>query len=141
MADQYGKVEKEYKGPGHTFYFTPDWSADGTKIAFSDTHYNIWYIDLGTGVFTKVDTDRYAHPNRTMNPKWSPDSRYIVYPKQQDSHFKSVFVYDTETQQKHQVVDGLADVVTPVFDQGGEYLYYLASTDYGLASGLSLIHI
>jgi len=33
------------------------------------------------------------------------------------------------------VVDGLADVITPVFDQGGEYLYYLASTDYGLASG------
>ncbi len=135
IADQYGKVEKEYSGPGNTFYFVPDWSADGSKIAFSDTHYNIWYIDLGTGIFTKVDTDRYAHPNRTMNPKWSPDSRYIVYPKQQDSHFKSVFIYDTETKQKHHVVDGLADVVTPVFDQSGEYLYYLASTDYGLASG------
>jgi len=33
------------------------------------------------------------------------------------------------------VTDGLADVVTPVFDQSGAYLYYLASTDYGLASG------
>ncbi len=26
-------------------------------------------------------------------------------------------------------------MVTPVFDQSGQYLYYLASTDYGLASG------
>jgi len=51
------------------------------------------------------------------------------------SHFKAAFIHDTETKTTHQVTQGLADIVTPVFDQSGDYLYYLASTDYGLASG------
>ncbi len=135
IADQYGAIEKELEAPGHTFYFIPDWSPDGKMIAFSDTHYNIWYVDIASGIFTKVDTDGYAHPNRTMNPRWSPDSRYIAYPKQQNSHFKSIFIYDTKTKEIHQVTDGLSDIVTPIFDQSGAHLYYLASTDYGLASG------
>jgi len=135
LADQYGEVIKRLSVPSKTFYFQPDWSADGSKIAFTDTHYNIWYVNLDTEKFTKVDTDGYAHPNRTMNPFWSPDSRYLTYTKQQKSHFKAAFIYDTETEEAYQVTDGLADIVTPVFDQSGEYLYYLGSTDYGLASG------
>ena len=70
-----------------------------------------------------------------MNPVWSPDSRYLAYAKQQESHFKSVFIYDCMTKQTTQITDGLADITDPIFDPSGEYLYYLASTDYGLASG------
>ncbi|MFT4567257.1 MAG: tricorn protease [Saprospiraceae bacterium] len=135
IANQYGVISKRMAVPSQTFYFRPDWSADGSKIVFTDTHYNMWFVDLETEEFTKVDTDGYAHPNRTMNPIWSPDSRYLTYVKQQKSHFKAVFIYDTGTKSTHQVTDGIADVVTPIFDQSGEYLYYLGSTDYGLASG------
>ena len=135
VADQYGKVQKNLVVPSNTYYFQPDWSADGKKIAFTDTHYNIWYVDISSGIFTKVDTDGYAHPNRSMNPVWSPDSRYITYAKQQISHFKAIFIYDTETSTIHQISDSLADAIDPVFDQSGEYLYFLASTDYGLSSG------
>ncbi len=135
ISDQYGKVEKTIGLPSGTFYFRPEWSPDGKKIAFTDTDYNIWMVTIESGVSDQIDTDRYAHPNRTMNPVWSPSSRYIAYAKQQESHFKSLFIYDTETRTVHQVTDGLADVITPVFDQNGEHLYYLASTDYGLNSG------
>lgn len=135
IADQYGKELKRTKGPSSSFYFTPDWSADGEKIAFTDTHYNIWYYRITSSTFVKVDTDRYAHPNRSMNPVWSPDSRYLAYAKQQESHFKSIFVFDSMTKQVTQITDGLADITDPIFDPSGEYLYYLASTDYGLASG------
>ena len=135
LADQYGLVEKRVPIPVGTFYFTPDWSPDGDKIAFTDTDYNIWYVTLETGKVTKVDTDRFAHPNRTMNPVWSPDSRYLAYAKQQISHFKSLYIFDSKDEKVHQIVDGLADIVSPVFDQSGEYIYYLASTDYGLTSG------
>ena len=135
IADQYGDIQKRLAIPSQTFYFGPDWSADGEKIVFTDTHYTIWYADLKSGQFTKVDADNFAHPNRTLNPKWSPDSRYITYVKQQTTHFKAAHIYDTRTSTSHQVTDGLADVVTPIFDQSGKYLYYLASTDYGLASG------
>ena len=135
IADQFGEKIKELSIPAGTFYFTPDWSPDGASLAFSDTDYNIWVVDIETGTSKKIDTDSYAHPNRTMNPQWSPDSRYVAYVKQQNSHFKSVFVYDNELSITQQITQGLADIATPIWDQNGDYLYYLASTDYGLASG------
>jgi tricorn protease len=35
----------------------------------------------------------------------------------------------------HQVTDGLADSISPAFDAGGKYLYFLASTNYGPSTG------
>ncbi|MEQ8477905.1 PDZ domain-containing protein [Fulvivirga sp.] len=135
VADQFGKNQKSYSLENPTFYFRPDWSPDGNSIAYTDTDYNIWMITLADGKVKKVDTDRYAHPNRTMNPVWSPDSRFIAYEKQLDSHFKAIFIYDTQTSKATQVSDGLADAISPTWDQSGEYLYFLASTDYGLNTG------
>jgi tricorn protease len=135
LADQYGSIEKTYSLPDPTFYFTPDWSPDGSKIAFTDTDYNIWYVDLESSAVQKVDTDRYAHPNRSMNPIWSPDSKWIAYAKQQDSHFKAAFIYSVTNNTTHKVSDPLADILSPVWDESGKYLYILASTDYGLNSG------
>ena len=134
-ADQYGNNKRAYPLPNQTFYFTPRWSADGNHLAYHDTDYNVWFINLTSGVATMVDTDRYAHPNRTLDPVWSPDSKWIAYARQLDSHFKAVFVYNIETKQRLQLTDGLADAISPQWDATGKYLYFLASTDYGLASG------
>ncbi|WNB18644.1 S41 family peptidase [Marivirga arenosa] len=135
VASQFGENKKSYPLKNPTFYFTPDWSPDGKHISYTDTDYNLWYINIENGAVKKVDTDGYAHPNRTMNPNWSPDSRYIAYEKQQDSHFKAIFIYDIQTGKATQVSDPLADATSPVWDQSGDYLYFLASTDYGLNSG------
>lgn len=135
VADQDGGNQKSYPLPDPTFYFQPDWSPDGQYIAYSDTDYNIWGINLATGSTEKVATDRYAHPNRTMNPVWSPDSKWIAYPRQLDSHFKAIFAYNINAKKTVQLTDGMADAISPVWDENGKYLYFLASTDYGLQSG------
>jgi tricorn protease len=134
-ADQNGEKLRVYPLPNHTFYYTPDWSKDSKHLTYTDTDYNIWFIDLISGVAKVVDTDTYAHPNRTLNPVWSPDSKWIAYVKQLDSHFKAIFVYNISTGQKLQLTDGMADAISPQWDENGKYLYFLASTDYGLASG------
>ncbi len=135
VADQMGQNRRSYPLPNPTFYFTPNWSPDGRYIAYTDTDYNIWIVDLDSGEATKAATDRYAHPNRAMNPVWAPDSRWIVYARQLESHFKAAFAYNHETGETIQLTDGMADVITPVWDQSGDYLYLLASTDYGLNTG------
>ena len=135
VADQNGANLKTYPLPNPTFYFQPDWSPNGSYIAYSDTDYNIWVVNLSTGKVEKVATDRYAHPNRTMNPIWSPDSQWIAYPRQLESHFKALFAYNINTKQSLQLTDGMADVISPVWDENGKYLYFLGSTDYGLQSG------
>ncbi|MCA6074733.1 S41 family peptidase [Fulvivirga sedimenti] len=135
VADQDGGNVREIKMPDPTFYFQPDWSPDGKYIAFTDTDYNIWIVDLQSGTMKIADTDRYAHPNRAMNPVWSPDSKWIAYSRQLESHFKAIFVYNVSTGARHQLTDGMADAITPVWDESGAYLYTLASTNYGLQSG------
>jgi len=135
ISDQFGQNKKAYDLENPTFYFTPNWSPDGKYVAYTDTDYNIWSIELTSGKVNKVDTDRYAHPNRTMNPVWSPDSRWVAYARQLESHFKAIFAYNIETEERIQLTDGMADAIAPIWDQGGKSLYFLASTDYGLASG------
>ncbi len=135
IADQDGDNKKTYSLPNHTFYFKPDWSPDGKYIAYSDTDYNIWIINLDTGKAQKIDSDNYAHPNRTLNPVWSPDSQWIAYPKQLKSHFKAIFAYNVTSKKTIQLTDGIADAISPVWDESGDYLYFLASTNYGLQSG------
>ncbi len=46
-----------------------------------------------------------------------------------------MFLYNIETGQKTPITDGLADAIDPVWDATGKYLYFLASTDYGVSSG------
>lgn len=135
VADQMGLDQKTIDLPNPTFYFQPDWSADGQHVAYTDTDYNIWVTNVETGNTKKIDTDRYAHPNRAMNPIWSPDGKWLAYARQLESHFKAIFLYHVESDKKIQLTDGMADAITPVWDADEDALYFLASTNYGLQSG------
>ena len=121
--------------PDPTYFFRPAWSPDGKKIAFTDTHYNLWVAEIATSKLVKADTERYAHPNRTMNPEWSPDSKWIAYARLLDNHYKAIKVYNTESGETIQLTDGMADAISPVWDASGKYLWFLASTNFGLNTG------
>lgn len=136
IGDQLGMAgPKVINLPEPTFFFRPAWSPDGKFLAYTDTHYNLWYVDVNSGRALKVDTDRFAHPNRSLNPVWSPDSKWLAYARLLDNQFKAIFLYNIETGQRIQLTDGMADAITPVWDAEGKYLYFLASTDYGLNTG------
>ena len=136
VAGQSGLEQpKAYPIPNKKFYYFPVWSPDGKFIAFTDTDYNLWTIDLASGELKLVATDRLAHPNRTLNPVWSPDSKWIAYVQILDNQFKGVKVYNIETGKTIQLTDGLSDAISPQWDETGKYLYFLASTDYGLGTG------
>ncbi len=136
IADQKGLEEpRAIDLPDPTFYYGPVWSPDGDHIAFTDTDYNLWYVNVESGEATIADTDRYAHPNREMKPVWSPDGKWIAYARQQDNHFKTIMAYSLEDKEAYQLTNDLADALTPAWDASGKYLYFLASTNYGLNTG------
>lgn len=136
IADQEGlEKPRAISIANPTFFFFPAWSPDGKYIAFTDTDYNLWNVEVASGVSKKVDTERYAHPNRSLNPVWSPDSKWIAYARLQDNHYKTIKVYNVETGQSIQLTDDMADAISPVWDANGKYLYFLASTNYGLNTG------
>ena len=135
IADQDGMNARRIEIPNPSFYFIPQWSPDGTRLAFTDTDYRVLILDIGSGELTHVDTERYAHPERSMNPVWSPDSRWIAYARRLDNQLRAIFVYDTDHGQAHQLTDGMADAISPVWDASGDYLYFLGSTNFGLNTG------
>ena len=130
-----GEPEKiKLSSPG-TYYYTPVWSPDSRKIAFTDKKLNVWYVDVDKKTPTLVDTDIYDGPRRVSELSWSPDSRWVAYTKQLQNYLRVIYVYSLETGSKHQLTDGMSDVAFPVFDKDGKHLYFTASTDFGLTVG------
>jgi tricorn protease len=121
--------------PSTAFFSAPAWSPDGKQILLQDNHLNLWSIEAASGQAAKIETDLYADPARQFDASWSPDSRWIVYSKSLPSHLRAIFVYSMEEKKTHQITDGLADAISPAFDAGGKYVYFLASTDYGPRTG------
>src|SRR4029453_19597168 len=105
-------------------------------ISLTHTRLNLWVVDAASGSLTLIDTDRYDDPPRTIDPSWSPDSRFLAYTKRLPSHLHAVFVRALAEKSSRQVTDGLADTRYPVFDRGGKLLYFTASTEVGLSAAL-----
>jgi tricorn protease len=117
-----------------THYYTPAWSPDSTKILFTDTNLHVWVLDVATGKAKIVGNDPWMVPQRTLNPVWSPDSKWVAYASRLKSLYHAIFISNVDTGETRQVTDGLADSVSPAWDANGKYLWFLASTDFGLRS-------
>ena len=117
-----------------THYYTPSWSPDSKKIVFTDTNLYVWVLDVASGKAKVIGNDPWMVPQRTLNPVWSPDSKWVAYSSRLRSMYHAIFVSNVETGETRQITDGLADAVWPAWDAGGKYLWFLASTDFGLRS-------
>lgn len=116
---------------GSGFYDGLKWSPDGTKISFSDNSWALYVLDVASGGITRVDQEILYGPVKTLYYSWSPDSRWLAYTKNTRTYFQQVHLYSLDDGSSHVITDGLADVAEPVFDAGGKYLWFTASTDAG----------
>jgi tricorn protease len=130
-----GPVRKLNLGSPPSFFYDPQWSPDSKKIAYTDKRLNVWYIDLAKGRPFRIDADVYDTPDRALSPSWSPDSEWIAYTKLLRNHLRAVFVYSLATGRSTQIMDGLSDARTAVWDRNGKWLYFTSSTDAGPTTG------
>jgi tricorn protease len=139
-SGEYGLEIRDQTGTGETkkialepsFYYSPVWSPDSSKIVFSDKRLNLWFVDVAKGAPVKVDVDYYE--GASFNAVWAPDSKWLAYTKQLPNHLRAVFIYSVDQKKAFQVTDGMSDAQYPNFDRNGKYLYFTASTDIGLSA-------
>jgi tricorn protease len=131
IRDQKGTFEARKIELPPTFYYSPVWSPDSKKIAFTSKKLELWYLDVEVGSPIRIDENPYGLRNEVLNPTWSPDSRWVSYIRQLDNRLRSLFLYSLESDQTHQVTDGMSDARHPVFDKSGNYLYFTGSTNLG----------
>jgi tricorn protease len=132
LADQYGKNKRKIKLKDPTFFYTPAWSPDSRKLSFSDADRNLWLLDLKSEKARLIANEGFTHPEQVIAPVWSPDSQWIAYVKRLKNQYKAVFLYSLAQDKSFQLTDGLSDCLSPAWDAGGKYLYFLASTNFGL---------
>lgn len=136
IGDQTGATKPRAVAlPSALFFSAPAWSPDGERVLLYDNHLNLWTLEVAGGQAKLVDTDTYYDPAREPDAVWSPDSKWIAYSKSLDNHMRAVFTYSIAEGKARQVTDGMSDAVSPAFDAGGKYLYFLASTNYGPKGG------
>jgi tricorn protease len=128
------KVKRLDIGEGASLYEGPTWSPDSSKVYCSDYRGLGWIVDVKTGKSTKAIVWHMA--GGVSQPVWSPDSKWLAYTESLKSHFNVVSLYSLDTGKSVQITDGLADAHSPVFDRGGKYLYFMASTHVGQAATL-----
>ncbi|CAN5343238.1 S41 family peptidase [soil metagenome] len=121
------------------YYFSPLWSPDSKKIAFYDNRLKSWVLDLVTGKLSQLGTgDTFGGFSAEVHGMaWSPDSRWLVYPRSMPNHLHSLMLWSQATGAATQITDTMADAKAPAFDRNGKYLYFLASSDAG-ATGFGL---
>jgi tricorn protease len=119
-------------GPGYRY--PVQWSPDSNRLAFLDQAEKLRLLEVASGKLTEVDQAPIwmAHDQLENLPlRWSADSRWLTWSRGvKETANPAIFLFDTTTAKKHQVTPGYFADVSPVFDPGGKYLYFLSNRSF-----------
>jgi tricorn protease len=118
---------------GSGYYAHLTWSPDSKKIAYGSEKLTLNIFDVATGGNATIDKQTYRGRGQ-MDPRWSPDSKWLTWSRDLRNLYNAVFLYSLESKKVTQITDGIADSQSPIFDRDGKHLYFTASTDIGLGA-------
>ncbi|HYO76168.1 MAG TPA: PDZ domain-containing protein [Thermoanaerobaculia bacterium] len=127
-ADGSGE-ERQLTNNSKSWRFSPVWSPDSKLLAYADKDYGLHYADVASGRVTTVDKDDYGD---ITDYRWSPDSRWLTYTKDNEAQFSSIYVYSLPQAKAFRLTSGMTNDSNPVFDPKGRYLYFTSNRDFNL---------
>ena len=114
--------------------YHPVWSPDSKKLIFSDKDYILRLVDVTGKKVNQIDRGKYQKDYEFFweisEYDWSPDSKWIVYSKVQQNLNSALYLYSLKEGKSYQITHGELDDFAPVFDKGGDYIYFLSNRHF-----------
>ena len=125
---------RQLTSDGSIWRFTPVWSPDSKKLLFADKNHTLWVLDVESAKQTKIDTARF-NENSLTSYVWSPNSEDIVYVKNDENRYSSLWLYNLEKGVIERLTDSMTSERNPTFSPDGQYLYFTSERDFNLTFG------
>jgi tricorn protease len=121
-----GKPEQLTKG-GEGMRYAPEWSAEGTHVAFSDKDGKLYVVALADRKVVEIADDER---DLIRDYAWSPKGAYLAFSMSEANDNRSLHVWSASDGKVHRVTDATFDEEQPAWDPDGEYLYYLSAREF-----------
>lgn len=112
------------------------WSPDGKKLLFGNKDFALFVMEIPTRKLTKIDESHQMKNDEFFweiaDYGWSPDSKWVTYSFVQFNRNSRIFLYSLDQKKRFPVTDDFFDNLSPRFDAGGKYLYYLSSRNFAI---------
>jgi hypothetical protein len=110
--------------------FTPRFSPDGTRVAYSawtrGGFRDVRVVDVATGAFRELTHDRAID----QQPSWSPDGKTLYFTSDRTG-VANVYAYDLARGELMQVTNVVTGAYMPAVSPDGASLAYVGYTSYG----------
>src|ERR1700687_5231307 len=124
--DGNGPAVQVTSGSSSRFY-SPRWSGDDKRIAFSDNTGRLYVIELATKRRVTVARDPV---DLAQDYCWSPDGRFLSYSLNELTGFSGVHIGSAADGKPRRVTPQFFNAHSPAWAPNGELLYFLSEREY-----------
>jgi len=124
IADHLGQAAAtRVTSDSSTRLYSPVFSPDGSKIAYGDSEARIFVVD-SDGRNKRQVADDPGFPQHDYS--WSPDSRWLAYSMEDENGYRSLHIWDSDSEKSRRITGEMFSEYNPVFAPGGGQLYFLS---------------
>ena len=131
QSDGKGEVRQLTNGGG-VFKLGQGWSPDSKHLMWLDCGGNLMLTTVETSETKQVDGSPFGFwIGSIQSASFSYDSSWITYSRSADDNAQtSIWLYNIESGERHQVTSGFFADGSPAFDRKGEYLYFTSARNF-----------
>jgi len=132
LLDIESEKEEQLTDYGAGYRYQLYWSPDSKKLGFVDKAMKIKIYEIDNKRTIDVDQglSMYQGALANFSVSWSSDSKWMAYSRGLDNRNATIFLYNLENYQRHQVTSGFYSSMNPSFDPEGKYLYVLTNRSF-----------